>query len=213
MSYDIDKDKVKVLEDFIFLHKKKPGAAASSVASVIGVLVGLKPSAVIDFKSDECLKFDEWEIIELFGNLGLKILAFKHKNSGIHMTDKTVDVFISRNQETAYKLHCEFEKLWSSMDALAQIYDQKKWESATREIGHLLGYPDTAIESFVNLNDEELNSDERIARMERNRYFAHSAEHEEEERETYDYVLNRAINELAPKTTEILKQNTTASWV
>ncbi len=59
MSYDIDKDKVKVLEDFIFLHKKKPGAAASSVASVIGVLVGLKPSAVIDFNSDECLKFDE----------------------------------------------------------------------------------------------------------------------------------------------------------
>ena len=129
------------------------------------------------------------------------------------MTDKTVDVFVSRDQETAYKLHCEFEKLWSSMDALAQIYDYAKWESATREVGHLLGYPETAIESFVNLTEEERSSEERITRMKRTRYFAHSAKYEKEECKAYDYVLNRAINELAPKTTEILKQNTTASWV
>ena len=50
MSYDIDKDKVKALEDFIFLHTKEPNIAASSMASILGVLIELKPSAIIEFK-------------------------------------------------------------------------------------------------------------------------------------------------------------------
>ncbi len=100
------------------------------------------------------------------------------------------------------------------MDDYGQIYAPEEWQNATIKLGKLVGYPDTAVMAFADsASERDINSRERAERMRRNRYYAHSAEYEEQKYETYDLKLNQAIAELAPKTAEIYANDKTKKWL
>jgi hypothetical protein len=207
------RDKVVKLENYLFEHIQEPDSVAVAASCCVGVAIGLKPSGAFIMSYKELISCDQEELIKIFEDLGLKIVVSLRSIKTNDEPEWYFDLCVAHDFKTARELKQAFELLRDSMDELGQTTDPEDWEVATKKIGHLLGYPETAVESFINMTDKERDSEERVARMRRTRYFAHSAEHEKEECEAYDYVLNRAIDELAPRTTEILKKRTEAGWV
>lgn len=86
---------------------------------------------------------------------------------------------------------------------------------ATFKIGDLLGYPETAIIEYVSKNKNELyiNSEEHLARIRRNRYYAHSEVFEEAEFKEYDLPMNLAIKKYLPRTETIMAADSTKRWL
>ena len=60
------------LEDYIFKYKIKPSTAASMMADLIGVMIGIKPSAIGHFEAEEFSNIDPDEIFELLNQAGLR---------------------------------------------------------------------------------------------------------------------------------------------
>ncbi|MBR2708725.1 hypothetical protein IKE98_00070 [Candidatus Saccharibacteria bacterium] len=199
------------LEKYYFKVKIEPRIAAPDMADMIGVLIGLKPAMMGDFVEKEYEKLKISDFDRLLRNLGLKAVYFRHSfNYGDEMV--SYEYFcISKKRRLAKRTKKAFEKLWSLLDENGETSYRKKWMKITKKIGKLLGYPKTAVLDFVR--DTDVENEERRARMERNRYYAHSAEHEEEEFKAYDLVLNKAISLYAPKTAEVLTKNPKKRWL
>lgn len=202
------------LEKLIFDAKKKPAVAAHIIADIIGVAIGIKPAMVGYFDIGEISALDYEKLTTLLQGLGLKALFFSHTMIGNSGLETDEDMYVSTASEKAAEAHAAFEELWQTMDDFGQIYNPEKWEVTTKRIGKLMGYPETAIKEFVNPSNSDAESDEeRTARMRRNRYYAHSAEHEEEEYQAYDLKINQAIAELAPMTTKLFVAEKGKRWL
>ena len=207
----IDKEKMIKLENYIFEHHKKPGLVAAMMSEIVGVLVDLKPAAIVDFDGDEILGSDPNELIELFESVGLKVLFFKRYVNNFLRVKCEVEMYVSKDFGLAAKLYDAFGEMRKTIDDFGQVYREAEWQKATREIGELLGYPKTAVEEF--LVEQDIDNPERQERMARNRYYAHSKEHEEQEFFEYDFKLNKAISEFAPKTLEIKVADKGKRWL
>lgn len=201
------------LENYIFTHSVSPTRAALMMSSVVGVHIGIKPAAAEDFSSEEMQDIDLGDFIELLKPLGLRAVFYHRTYPQGNKLDWFQDIYISRSLNTASNLRQEFETLWNSMDDFGQIIDEPKWQSATRKIGSLLGYPETAVEQFAATTNPNIDDPDRAARMKRHRYYVHTAEHEEQEFESYDLKLNQAIAELAPRTAAELTKNPHKRWL
>ena len=203
----MDKNAITKLEDYIFKHKAKPGVAASVVAGIIGVMIGVKPATVFFFNADEFAELDPDDCKEAFKQAGLKALFFRHEYFESDKTTWIEDVYVARDVETADKLHQAFIKLQNTIDDMGQIYNQEGWGEASREIGHLLGYPKTAIEYFIANQDTE--DEERKQLMGRYQFYTHSLKHHKEEYQAYDLKIYQALHDYAPRSAELLigKQN------
>ena len=207
----MDGNAIAELEDTLFEIKKKPETAAQTVGDIIGVLIGLKPAMIGGFEEYELDNSKIKEFDETLNELGLEKVYFE--NSYL-LGDKkmTVKSFcISKKMSLAEQTQKAFTTLWATMDEKGTILDREKWVEATREIGELLGYPKTATEEFIK--EDDLDNKDRVERMKRNRYYIHSAKHEDEEFAAYDQKLNKAISELAPKTTNVLTSKKEKRWL
>ena len=71
--------------------------------------------------------------------------------------------------------------------------------------------PKTAIIDFIK--DDDIENKDRARRMERNRYYAHSAKYEDREFRLYDQKLNMAISNFAPKTAKLFTENKEKRWL
>ena len=211
----MNKTAIIELEELIFQIKKKPANAARMMADIMGVLIGLKPAMMGTFDFDELYKFSYDHLATCLEKPGLKALFFKQSNLGTDKLEWIESIYISKDLKIAGQIHQEFEKLWQTMDDFGRVFALDEWKSTTIKIGKLLGYPQTAVEDFVDFstNDEDVSYGERIRRVERNRYYAHSAKYEEQEYQEYDYKLNQAIAEFAPRTTQVLTSNQAKRWL
>lgn len=198
----MDKNIITKLENYIFEHKAKPGVAASIVAGIVGVMIGVKPATVFSFDANEFAELDPDDCKEAFSQAGLVALFFRHEYVERNKITWIEDVYVACDTETADKLHQAFIKLHSVIDDMGQIYNQKGWEEASRDIGRLLGYPETAIEYFIANQDPE--DEERKRLMARYQFYIHSPEHHEEEYQAYDAKIFQAIRDFAPKTADII---------
>ncbi len=207
----MDKNKIIELENFIFKVKEKPNVAAGTMADIIGVLIGLKPAMIGDFSKKELKNMKVEEFEKLLGELGLERIFFENCYcfNGKKVTIK--DFCISKKVKLAKQTRAAFIKLWSTMDDNGEILDQRNWVKTTKKIGKLLGYPKTAIINFIK--DDDLEDKDRIERMDRNRYYAHSARYEDREFKMYDQKLNKAISNFAPKTTDLLTKDEKKRWL
>lgn len=195
----MDNEAIKELESIIFDAKEKSGTAAEAMSGILGVLIDLKPVTATSFSIDEFMRFQQDELVQLLNSLGLKILFFSGKWFNKDHYEWVEYAYISKDMVLARRAHEAFERLWGTMDEIGQIFDPETWIDATEQIGGLLGYPKTAIDYYINsTNNDDIK--ERAERVRRNRYYAHSAEFEEQEYQTYDLRLNQAITEFAPKT-------------
>ena len=198
----MDKNAIAKLENYIFEHKIKPGVAASIVAGITGVMIGVKPATVFLFNADEFTELDPDDCKEAFNQAGLKALFFKHEYYERGKITWIEDVYVAHDVETADKLHQAFAKLHNTIDDIGQTYNQKGWEEASRDIGRLLGYPETAIEYFIASQDPE--DEERKQLMGRYQFYVHSPKHHEEEYQAYDRKIYQALQEYAPKSAKLL---------
>jgi hypothetical protein len=205
----MDKEKILRLEEFAFSNVNKKDIAAHLVADVIGVLVDLKPVMMTGFAGGEIEH--PAKLVVLLEELGLKVVIFYRKIKIEKSKVMVLYFFVSKKKSLAQKTLTEFFDLWKNMGKDDKPKSQKKWKKQTKKIGELLGYPKTAVEEFIM--DIDVEDEERQKRMKRNRYYAHSKEHEDEEYEAYDKKLNEAVQEYAPKTTAQFMKNKAKKWL
>ena len=198
------------LEDLLFkIFSGSPNKATSIVSSILGVLIGLKPGAMVMIEVSLLDNNRLDTFLSILYRLGLSTETSRRTN--ITPDDDSVYIvfYISRDEAVAKNLESFFAALWEITDNNSMVSRREEWENLNLKIGTLLGYPETAIKYFIS-NDMSEDWRERIAR---NRYYAHSKEHEEEEYYAYDQKLNRAVNEFAPKTAKIYCNNKTKRWL
>ncbi|MBR2753977.1 hypothetical protein IKF28_02185 [Candidatus Saccharibacteria bacterium] len=207
----MDNSRIIELENFLYKIKEKPAVAAEDVANIIGVLIDLKPAMIGDFEKNELknIEFEEFE--KLLKQIGLETVHFEHSCRFNGKEIVIIHFCISKKKKLAEQTHKTFIELWSTIDNNGGINNRRKWVIATKKVGKLLGYPKTAINSFVKDND--LENKDRIERMKRNRYYAHSAKYEDREFRMYDQKLNKAISDFAPKTASLLTENKEKRWL
>ena len=198
----MDRNLISKLEDYIFGHKIRPDVAASMMADFIGVIIGIKPSAISHFEAEEFLNIDPEEMFEILDQVGLTALFFKQEHINAGKLVWIEDIYVSRDIKTAVELRQSFMKLRSTMDDMGQIFDKKAWEESSREIGHLLGYPSTAIECFIV--EQDIDNEEKLQLRNRYQFYIHSPEHHEQEYQAYDQKINQAISDYAPKTARFI---------
>lgn len=199
----MDKTIIAELENYMFKHETKPTVAAYVVADIIGVMIGIKPATVINhINTTESSKQDPNDLIELLNRANLKALFFTQSYFSMGKIIWSEDVYISHDIRVAAKLHQLFEKLRDSMDNMGQIFDQGTWEESSRKIGHLLGYPTTAVEYFIT--EQDIDNEERKQLMKRYQFYVHSPKHHEEEYRAHDYKIIQALQDYAPKSAKIL---------
>lgn len=205
----INRNAILELEKFIFANVKERRAAAI-MADIMGVLIDVKPTMMTDFSEKEFAKMDPQDLINLIEKLGLKCVVSFHFSYHAGHFAPTVDFSVAKNLRGAVEVKEAFESLWSTMDEFGQTLDKRRWRTATKKIGRLLGYPMTAVKDF--LKEEDVESVERQKRMERNRYYAHSAKYEREEFESYDRLINLALEKYTEKSARLLKMDDKKRW-
>ena len=198
------------IEEFLYdvFNEKKAAAVA---ADLIGVIEEIKPAALVD-SPKESMNRDEFikKIKALELEVVFEIREYVNKSGEVI---KHGNLFVSKKRILAEKLKEELEKMWSTLNS-GKIIDRAKWKKSSLEIGKMLGYPETAVEYFVeHTNDDMVEiDDDWTERMNRNRYYAHSKEHEKEEFLAYDKPLNVAIEKYLPVTAEILRSDKNRRW-
>lgn len=125
-------------------------------------------------------------------------------------------LYISFQKRVCRELKLAYEQMMDSMqDGFVVDGKEDEWTVATFKIGDLLGYPETAIIEYVskNMNELYINSEEHLARIRRNRYYAHSEVFEDAEFKEYDLPMNLAIKKYLPRTATIMAADSTKRWL
>lgn len=215
------------LEDFLynFYGEENRKNVCAVIACILGVLIGLKPAALLinDVLSDGRMLLDNGEFEVLLSQLNLKmVVGSVSRFTEKIMTRKTGKyqghefLYISLKGELCLELKRYYEEMVNlSCNGFAMKGEEKEWTELTSKIGKLLGYPKTAILEFVSKNgDEEYVKDvNRMERIKRNRYYAHSEVFEDEEFEEYDLLLNLAIKQYLPHTAAIMQADSKKRWL
>ena len=125
-------------------------------------------------------------------------------------------LYISFQKRICRELKSAYELMMDSMrNGFVVDGKEDEWTVATFKIGDLLGYPETAIIEYVSKNKNELyiNSEEHLARIRRNSYYAHSEVFENAEFKEYDLPMNLAIKKYLPRTATIMAADSTKRWL
>lgn len=125
-------------------------------------------------------------------------------------------LYISFQKRICRELKLAYEQMMDSVqDGFVVDGKEDEWTVATFKIGDLLGYPETAIIEYVskNMNELYINSEEHLARIRRNRYYAHSEVFEDAEFKEYDLPMNLAIKKYLPRTATIMAADSTKRWL
>lgn len=209
MNIDLLRELEGVVLDF---YEKKKMMGVSFLTGVLGVLIDLKPAALlINDKLNDSKLLDNKRIMEILNKLGVDLVRerlnkFSNEEIEYLYLAKTVRVCLELQ-----KWHREF---FNSVSETGEILDKKEWIEANYQIGKILGYPETATSEYIRMQIENVKKDNNYRfRMERNYYYMHSARYENEEFEAYDHRLNLAVNEYLPVTAQIMQANTKKRWL
>lgn len=186
------------LERFLFRYSDSPNAAAETVAQIVGVFIGIKPAMEGDFSPVYSDAKILWRFTKILEELKLAVFFDSSQNSAGGKV-----FFIARSHKKAAELQDAFRELWCKGPSA---------ENHTR-IGVLLGYPDSAIQYFIRAHTENGISDNHMERGSRNRFYAHSAAHEDEEFEAYEAPIYRQLAKHCPKTARTLRANPEKRWL
>ena len=233
MNIDLLRELEGIVLDF---YEKKKMMGVSFLTGVLGVLIDLKPAALlINDRFNNSKLLDNKRILEILNKLGVnlvreKLNKFSNEEIEYLYLAKTARVCLEllnkfSNEEIEYlylaktarvclelqKWHREF---FNSMSETGEILDKKVWTEANYQIGKILGYPETATLEYIRMQIEGIEKDDNYrSRMERNYYYMHSSRYENEEFEAYDLRLNLAVNEYLPVTAEIMQANIKKRWL
>ena len=209
MNIDLLRELEGVVLDF---YEKKKMMGVSFLTGVLGVLIDLKPAALlINDKLNDSKLLDNKRIMEILNKLGVDLVRErlnKFSNEEIEY------LYLAKTARMSLELQKWHREFFNSVSETGEILDKKEWIEANYQIGKILGYPETATSEYIRMQIENVKKDNNYRfRMERNYYYMHSARYENEEFEAYDQRLNLAVNEYLPVTAQIMQANTKKRWL
>jgi hypothetical protein len=209
MNIDLLRELEGVVLDF---YEKKKMMGVSFLTGVLGVLIDLKPAALlINDKLNDSKLLDNKRIMEILNKLGVDLVRErlnKFSNEEIEY------LYLAKTALMSLELQKWHREFFNSVSESGEVLDKKVWAEANYQIGKILGYPETATLEYIRMQIEGIEKDNNYrSRMERNYYYMHSARYENEEFEAYDLRLNLAVNEYLPVTAEIMQANTKKRWL
>lgn len=209
MNIDLLLELEGVVLDF---YEKKKMMGVSFLTGVLGVLIDLKPAALlINDKLNDSKLLDNKRIMEILNKLGVDLVRErlnKFSNEEIEY------LYLAKTARECLELQKWHREFFNSVSESGEVLDKKVWAEANYQIGKILGYPETATLEYIRMQIEGIEKDNNYrSRMERNYYYMHSARYENEEFEAYDLRLNLAVNEYLPVTAEIMQANTKKRWL
>lgn len=209
MNIDLLRELEGVVLDF---YEKKKMMGVSFLTGVLGVLIDLKPAALlINDKLNDSKLLDNKRIMEILNKLGVDLVRErlnKFSNEEIEY------LYLAKTARMSFELQKWHREFFNSVSESGEVLDKKVWAEANYQIGKILGYPETATLEYIRMQIEGIEKDNNYrSRMERNYYYMHSARYENEEFEAYDHRLNLAVNEYLPVTAQIMQANTKKRWL
>jgi hypothetical protein len=205
-------DLLRELEgEVLNFYQKKKMMGVSFLTGVLGVLINLKPAALlINDRINDSKLLDNKRIMEILNKLGVDLVRErlnKFSNEEIEY------LYLAKTARMSLELQKWHREFFNSVSETGEILDKKVWSEANYQIGKILGYPETATLEYIRMQIEGIEKDNNYrSRMERN-YYMHSARYENEEFEAYDLRLNLAVNEYLPVTAQIMQANIKKRWL
>ena len=209
MNIDLLRELEGVVLDF---YQRKKMMGASFLTGVLGVLINLKPAALlINDRLNDSKLLDNKRILEILNKLGV-VLVRERLNK--FSNEEIEYLYLAKTARVCLELQEWHREFFNSISETGEILDKKVWSEANYQIGKMLGYPETATSEYIRMQIEGIEKDDNYrSRMERNYYYMHSARYENEEFEAYDHRLNLAVNEYLPVTAQIMQANTKKRWL
>ena len=209
MNIDLLRELEGVVLDF---YEKKKMMGVSFLTGVLGVLIDLKPAALlINDRFNNSKLLDNKRILEILSKLGV-VLVRERLNK--FSNEEIEYLYLAKTVQVCLELQKWHRRFFESVSETGEILDKKEWIEANYQIGEILGYPETATLEYIRMQIEGIEKDDNYrSRMERNYYYMHSVRYENEEFEAYDLKLNLAVNEYLPVAAEIMQANIKKRWL
>ena len=199
-------------EEVLNFYQKKKMMGVSFLTGVLGVLIDLKPAALlINDKINENKLLDNKRILEILSKL---VVVLVRERLNKFSNEEIEYLYLAKTVQVCLELQKWHREFFNSVSETGEILDKKEWIEANYQMGKILGYPETATSEYIRVQIEGIEKDDNYqSRMERNYYYMHSARYENEEFEAYDQRLNLAVNEFLPVTAEIMQANLKKRWL
>ena len=210
---DMNIDLLRELEGIVlYFYQKKKMMGVSFLTGVLGVLIDLKPAALlINDKINDSKLLDNKRILEILNKLGVDLVREKLNKFS---NEEIEYLYLAKTARECLELQKWHREFFNSVSESGEVLDKKVWAEANYQIGKILGYPETATLEYIRIQIEGIEKDDNYrSRMERNYYYMHSVKYENEEFEAYDLKLNLAVNEYLPATAEIMQTNLKKRWL
>ena len=209
MNIDLLRELEGVVLDF---YEKKKMMGVSFLTGVLGVLIDLKPAALlINDKLNDSKLLDNKRIREILNKLGVDLVREKLNKFS---NEEIEYLYLAKTARVCLELQKWHREFFNSVSETGEILDKKEWIEANYQIGKILGYPETATSEYIRMQIDAVEKDDNYqSRMGRNYYYMHSARYENEEFEAYDLRLNLAVNKYLPVTAQIMQANTKKRWL
>ena len=193
-------------------YQKKKMMGVSFLTGILGVLVDLKPAALlINDRINKSKLLDNKRILEILSKLGVVLIREKLNKFS---NEEIEYLYLAKTVQVCLELQKWHRRFFESVSETGKILDKKEWIEANYQMGKILGYPETATSEYIRMQIEGIEKDDNYrSRMERNYYYMHSVKYENEEFEAYDLKLNLAVNEYLPVTAEIMQANLKKRWL
>ena len=221
--------KLLELEDFLleFYGEENIGLVISEAASILGVLIGIKPAALLvnDVMKDGRMLLDGDILKNILEELGIKITIGDVSKFAVHnnikrMTDSLYEgdefIYISIDESLCDELKRNYSVVTDLIEGgVVAEKDRNKWNEANLRVGKLLGYPKTAVLEYIKTSGDAsyMKSEKRRKRMARNRYYVHSEKFEDDEFRKYDLPLNQAILKYLPRIAKSMQADLKKRWL
>ena len=181
----------------MYKYSARPLTAACDIADIVGVIIDIKPSSMNNLQADLVGENELWRFTKILEKLGLCVI-FERRSFGGALD---VFYFVAKSHKRAANLQEAFHELWN----------KGKSKEIDTEVGTLLGYPETAVH-YYSLHTDTL-SEAHAERASRNRFYAHSSSHEDEEFAQYEVPIYKQIVKYCPKTAKILRSQPGKRWL
>ncbi|RYC73891.1 hypothetical protein [Candidatus Nanosyncoccus nanoralicus] len=221
--------KLLELEDFLleFYGEENIELVISEAASILGVLIGIKPAALLvnDVMEDGRMLLDGGTLKNILEELGIKITIGNVSKFAVHKNNKRMADSLYEGDEFIYisiddSLCDQLKKNYLVVtdlteDGVVAEKDRNEWNEANLRVGKLLGYPETAVLEYIKTSGDVsyMKSEKRRKRMARNRYYAHSEKFEDDEFRKYDLPLNQAILKYLPRIAKSMQADLKKRWL
>lgn len=195
----MDRFKLYRIENYLLRRLGKSESTARIIADIIGVYIGVKPCCLIAFTLDNASKIEIGKLEKLLRSFDMKCLHERH--------DDTLNLFVSKSDKKLSEIVLSFDELWKLN------YESPEKPAIDAKIGKLLGYPETAISYYIHRDRGKSLSDAHKERIAHNRFFAHSAAHEDEEFAVFDAKIYRAMKKYTSRSAKIFESNKEKRWL